>query len=114
MAIAVMFNNFFHDFAVAMLATSLLAVTVCCREAFGLPLEHRRRLYRFFTQVSKVAWVWILLGGAVRSWAYKEYEWLPSAGRGQVAALVLKHVLLVGILAWGIALQWKLRRELKG
>lgn len=113
MAIAVMLNNFFHDFAVAMLACSLLSIWLCCGERLGLALEARRKVHAYFSRIAAGAWAWIVVGGAVRSWAYLDYEWLPAAGRGQVAALVLKHLLLVALVVLGVRMQWSLGRRLK-
>ena len=28
---------------------------------------------------------------------YYDYEWLPAAGRGQITALIVKHVFLLGV-----------------
>ena len=57
------------------------------------------------------ALAWVVLGGIVRVIFYKEYEWLPKAGTAQVPALMVKHVVMVGLTVWGligvIALQRK-------
>jgi hypothetical protein len=63
----------------------------------------------------RVAWgslAWVLVGGAIRAWFYMDYEWLPAAGRGQIAALGVKHVLLFGLTAWGLVGVVRLRRAL--
>ena len=112
MAIAVMMNNFFHDFAVALLATSLIAIWYCSGGRAGLDLDARRRIYRFFGKVTFGCWVWIVIGGGIRSWAYYDYEYLPAAGRGQIAALVIKHILLVSLVVFGVWIQVKIKRHL--
>ena len=43
----------------------------------------------------------------------EQYEWLPAAGRGQVAALVVKHVMLVAFVIWGTVIQIRLKREMR-
>ena len=113
MAIFVMLNNFFHDFSVALLAACLLAIWRVGRDE-GIPPEARLRLHRWFSALAKACWAWIIVGGAVRTWAYQEYEWLPAAGRGQVAALVLKHILLVSMVLFGVTVQRRLGRRLLG
>jgi hypothetical protein len=65
--------------------------------------------------LSRVAWgslVWVLIGGAIRAYFFKEYEWLPRAGTAQVPALALKHVLLFALTVWGLAGVLKLRQRI--
>ncbi len=52
-----------------------------------------------------VAWgslAWVLLGGVIRVIFYRQYEWLPRAGTAQIPALMLKHLILVSLTAWGL------------
>ena len=114
MAIAVMMNNFFHDFAVALLTASLIFIWYCAGERAGLELDARRRIYTFFGKITWGCWAWIVIGGGIRSWAYMDYEYLPAAGRGQVAALVVKHILLVSLVVFGVWIQVKIKRGLFG
>ena len=108
-AILVMMNNYFHDLAVAFLfASSLLAWVV---------LNHwPTPSARVVTILDRVAWwslAWVLLGGAVRAWFYREYEWLPRAGAGQIPALAVKHVLLFTVTALGLVAVVRLRRKIR-
>jgi hypothetical protein len=98
-ALLVMMNNYFHDLAVAFLFASSVMAWVVIRHWPGRPSEEVVRLLR------RVAWgslAWVLLGGVVRVWFYREYEWLPKAGTAQVPALMVKHVLLVALTIWGL------------
>ncbi|MEK7475083.1 MAG: hypothetical protein AAB152_05550 [Candidatus Coatesbacteria bacterium] len=113
MGVAIMLNNLFHDFAVALLAASLLAVWIAGRPSSRVPPKPLRALERVFARVMAGCWAVILLGGAVRTWAYREYEWAPAAGRGQVVALVVKHVVLVAVVVAGARNWWRLRRRLR-
>lgn len=110
--ILVMLNNFLHDFAVAMMFCSLLTINLAIHPAIGIPRAAQRRLYLFLARVLKACWFLVIAGGAVRTWAYREYEWLPAAGRGQVEALVVKHVLLVSVVLLGIWGQYRARRRI--
>jgi hypothetical protein len=51
-----------------------------------------------------------VIGGAIRSWFYKEYEWLPKAGTAQVPALMIKHTFLVVLTIWGLVGVVRLQR----
>ncbi len=97
-ALLVMMNNYFHDLAVAFLFASCVMAQVTLRRWPGAPAP-------FVEMLRRVAWgslAWVILGGAVRAWFYREYEWLPKAGTAQIPALAAKHVLLVALTAWGL------------
>jgi hypothetical protein len=95
-----MMNNYFHDLAVAF----LFATSVMARGTLRFwPGKPSPDMVRFLRRVAWGALTWVLLGGGVRAWYYKEYEWLSKAGTAQVPALVVKHVLLVALTVWGLA-----------
>ena len=98
-AVFVMLNNYFHDLAVAFLFASSLMAHLVVREWPGKPTP---RLVRVLSRVAWVSLAWVLLGGVVRVIFYKEYEWLPKAGTAQVPALMVKHIVLVGLTVWGL------------
>jgi hypothetical protein len=116
-AIFVMLNNFFHDFAVALLFASLLVLSVVYRKARDPGSSHWRavaaELADIFNKVIYACWGAIILGGIVRTLAYQDFEWNEAAGRGQIPALVVKHVILVGLVAYGTYIQIRLAKRLK-
>jgi len=109
-----MLNNFFHDFSVALLFVALLALSYVYKTVRAAPdkgkTEFFQGFYAFFKKIIIIAWGWIIVGGAIRTWAYYDYEWLPAAGRGQIAALVVKHIMLLTFVVWGILMQIRLKR----
>jgi hypothetical protein len=110
-ALIVMMNNYFHDLAVAFLWASSLLAHIVVREWPGRPSERVAKL------LQRVAWgslAWVLLGGVVRVWFYKEYEWAPRAGTAQVYALGVKHVVMFGLTVWGLAGVLRLKRLISG
>lgn len=109
-AIVVMLNNYFHDLAVAFLFASSLMAHLVLRHWPGPPSTELART------LQRVAWgslVWVIVGGAVRAWFYKEYEWLPRAGTAQIPALGVKHILMFGLTAWGLIGVIKLERKVR-
>lgn len=116
-AIFVMLNNWFHDFAVAMLFCSLILLRLIYRktqqqlDASWLPFA--RNLVKSFSKVTHICWAMLILGGIIRTVAYENFEYEEAAGSGQVTALVLKHVLLVSLIVWGTVIQFRLRKFLK-
>ncbi len=116
MAIFVMLNNFFHDFAVALLFACLLVMTFIDKavqqHSMEAGLDFLTHLYRWLSKVIIASWIFIIAGGIIRTLAYEEYEWMESAGRGQVLALVIKHILLVTFAVAGIVLQRRLKKRI--
>lgn len=114
-AILVMLNNLFHDFAVALLFASLLVLSFIYRKTREQgPLNPvARELAATFNKVVYACWAVIILAGIVRTLAYERFEWSDAAGRGQVAALVVKHMILVSLVVWGTYIQIRLRKRLK-
>jgi len=100
--ILIMLNNFFHDFAVAMLFCGLIVINLAARKSIGMPLPVQRRLYLAMSRLLTACWVVIIAGGAVRTWAYSKYESSSLAGPHEMTALIIKHVLLVGVVLFGV------------
>ena len=116
MGIFIMFNNLFHDFSVALLAACLLVLSFMYKagqeEHSSVRLEFIKELFRKLKTVIVGCWVVIIVGGVVRTLAFEQYEWMESAGRGQVAALVVKHIVLVSLIVWGTVIQVRLSKRL--
>lgn len=115
-ALLVMLNNLLHDFAVALLFASLLVQLHLLREARSGDASRYafvRKLARHFNAVTIVCWVVIIVGGVVRTLAYQRFEWNEAAGRGQVVALGVKHLLLGSLVVCGTVIQVRLRKLLK-
>ncbi len=114
MAVFIMLNNFFHDFSVALLFACLLVMTFVYRATAIEPSSVNRdfayALFRWLNKVIVGSWAFIIVGGVIRTLAYEQYEWMEAAGRGQVVALIIKHILLVSFVAGGTVLQLRLRR----
>ena len=116
MAIFIMLNNFFHDFAVAVLFDTLAVMAFVFRTLQKHPEENylvfARGLYRWLNKVIVASWAFVIVGGVVRTLAYEQYEWMESAGRGQIAALIVKHLLLVSFVVGGTILQIRVKKML--
>ena len=68
-------------------------------------------LHRAMARLARFSLAWIVLGGIPRTIWYGEFEWANAAGRGQVAALVVKHVVAFAFVAGGAVLWARLRRR---
>jgi hypothetical protein len=102
--IAVMLINYFHDLSVALLATSVVSVYVVGRylDGHSVSAEIVPHLFRMLSRVTYGALAFVLVGGAVRAVNFMKFEWNPAAGNGQIPALVVKHVILVGLTVFAL------------
>ena len=111
MAILVMLNNYLHDLATAVFAVSALAAWFVLRSpAAARAPEALRPVIDGLVRVGMVSLAWTLAGGVVRSLAFRRYEWMEAAGRSQVPALVVKHVILVSLVVTGLVVLHRVRR----
>ena len=114
--IALMMNNYFHDVATALLAASAFALVVLLRryeagsrgpDAARYFLEIAERM----TKLARFSLAWIVVGGIPRTIWYGEFEWANAAGRGQVAALIVKHVVALAFVIAGVVFWRRLKRQ---
>lgn len=105
--IIIMMNNYFHDVATALLLASGVAFWIIMKRLGATKdeavLRYFLALHQGMTRLANAALVWIVVGGIPRTMFYAEFEWANAAGKGQVPALLAKHVLffvLVGAGAW--------------
>ncbi len=113
-AVAVLLNNFLHDLSVALLTCALLGSSALWRAVaagVAVPAPLLAALDRAVLRVAAASLAGIVVFGAVRTWAFMDYEWLPAAGRNIVPALVVKHVVLAGLLGGAAASAWRSRRR---
>jgi hypothetical protein len=111
MAILVMLNNYLHDLATAVFAVSALASWFLLRStAARRAPEALRPVIDGLVKVGFFSLAWTLAGGVVRSLAFRRYEWMEAAGRSQIPALVVKHVILVTLVTAGVVVLYKVRR----
>lgn len=112
-----MLNNYLHDFAVAILFSAVLVLALIERMSRGGQGREIHafvvRVYRMLTRLVIGAWVVIIVGGAVRTVTYTSFEWSEAAGKGQIAALMFKHILLAVFVIAGTVIHVRLRRRFR-
>jgi len=111
--VILMISNYFHDLSVAILASNILAVYYVGRFLDQNPTKDQivPVLFRKLSRVTYVAFIYVLLAGAVRAYFFLDFEWNPAVGRGQTAALIVKHVILTVIVVFGILAHRKYQRR---
>jgi hypothetical protein len=111
MAILVMLNNYLHDLATAIFAVSAVAAYLLRRSlAMQAAPESIQPVVRGVVRVGLFSLAWTLFFGIIRSLTYRQYEWVEAAGRDQVTALMMKHVILVSLVIAGLVVLYRLHR----
>ncbi len=100
-------NNFAHDLAAAFLFTSMLLAWLLYRHGELSPAVIR--------SLNKWTWgslAWVIVGGVIRTLTYKQYyEWVAGGGERQIALLIVKHMLILILVAGGLYFMFRLNRE---
>lgn len=104
LGILVMLNNFYHDFASAILVvcTVLMFVSVKYGESIASN-DFNKFLAMLFPRLmhaSVITLVLLLFAGVIRSFTYSWYEWVGDLGSTQIIVLIFKHVLMFSVTAY--------------
>ncbi len=121
MGVFIMMNNYFHDVATALLLASGVVLWIILKK-FGNNIDtavakYFISLYESITKLARFSVTWIIVGGIPRTIFYTRFEWSNAAGKGQVPALIVKHILMFVFVVVGAWLWVKLSRrvrEIKG
>ncbi|MBI5641206.1 MAG: hypothetical protein HZA17_12360 [Nitrospirae bacterium] len=113
----IMVTNYSHDIATAFLAVSGLTMWLISRQHFVSESPEQElffiRIYKGITRIAKDSLYWILLAGVPRVVFYMEYEWSDVAGRLQIVAIVIKHVVMFTLVGAGLFFWSRLSRRVK-
>lgn len=106
LGLAIMTNNYAHDVAAALLATSafvlhaIMRVQVRTDDPAGTLFFIRT--YDMMVKYFRLSLWWIFIGGIPRTIYFKSFEWNHFADKLQVPALLFKHVLITICVIWGV------------
>ncbi|HWR82153.1 MAG TPA: hypothetical protein VN285_02500 [Candidatus Deferrimicrobium sp.] len=114
--IILMVSNYFHDLAVAILAANVFVVYLLGRylDSHNAKDFILGAVLKKLSRVTYWALAYVLVAGAVRAWFFMDFEWNPAVGKGQVTALIVKHVILFAVTAFGIAVHIRYVRKYGG
>lgn len=112
-----MMNNYFHDVATALLLASGVVMWIIVKRLGDTTEESVIRyflgIYHGVTKLAKFSLGWILIGGIPRTLAYQQFEWANAAGKGQVPALIVKHILVFIFVGAGAHIWIRINRRVK-
>lgn len=115
--ILVMLNNYFHDFATALVVVCTYGMLFMVKYAERHGGEDSKRmvlaLYPRMVHLAGGSVVFVFMAGIVRAFTYKDFEWNNAVESGQVMALMIKHVILFALFAYGIYLWLVAHKKIK-
>lgn len=108
-------NNYFHDLATAMMFVCGYTMFVLfnkaekrgTKESMSLFLE----VYPKLVHLNAGALIFVVMAGIIRTFTYEQFESNSALARAEVPVLMLKHVLLGGLTAYGIFLWVRVHRK---
>jgi hypothetical protein len=116
LGILLMMNNYFHDVATALLLASGFSMWIMVKRLGSstneAAINYFLNIYRSVTRLAQISLVWIIIGGIPRTIFYKQFEWAHAAGKNQIPALIIKHILFFIIVGTGAYLWIKLNRKI--
>lgn len=117
LGVAIMMNNYFHDVATALMAASAFALYAISRvqETSNDPVSTRFFIntYDRMTKFFRFSLWWIIIGGVPRTIFYTSFEWNHFADKLQIPALMVKHLLMLVLVVWGIIAWRRLKRKVE-
>ncbi len=116
LGVLIMMNNYFHDVATALLMASGIVIWVIVRRYDSAiktreTTEYFLRIYNSATKLVRFSLIWIIIGGVPRTIFYTEFEWANAAGKNQIPALLVKHVLAFAFVGIGAYIWLKINRR---
>ncbi len=108
-------NRYAHDFGAALWVSGSLLLWLLCREVMNHDpvAEARRALLRFAGKLSYLtvpALVIALASGGVRALTFRKYEYVGEITQSLITLLIVKHVLFLAVIGWGIGMHVRARR----
>lgn len=115
--VMIMLNNYFHDFATALMVVSAYGMFLILKraeESNSLELkELSTYLYPKMVHVCGASIVFLFFAGIVRSFTFMDYEYSNAIAHGQITALIIKHILLLVLFFFGISLWMRVHKRIK-
>lgn len=117
MGVVLIVNNYFHDAATGMMfaaAVALWIVMRCYDQCDDRELAaYFLRAYTAFSKFAMYSLIWVLIAGVPRLYYYMSFEWSTTVGDTQIPAIIVKHVLMFGIVGYGLVYWHMFSRKAK-
>ena len=117
LGVLIMMNNYFHDVATGLLVASGVSLYFIMRHFNGTGSRQRAEYflstYQVMTRIARFSFWWIIIAGVPRTYFYKSFEWANSVDTLQVPAIIIKHVMVLAMVGYGIHFWHKINRKAK-
>jgi hypothetical protein len=117
LGVLVMLNNYFHDFATALLVVSTYVMVLMVRYAETNGGKFLKEsvvgTYSSMVHITGGTLVLLLMAGIVRSFTYRWFEWVEVLGMGQIFVLVFKHVIMFTVVGYGFYIWVGIHKRVK-
>ncbi len=115
LGVAIMMNNYFHDVATALLIGSAVALHAIVRIQASMNTPQATlfflKTYDQMVRLFRFALWWVIIGGVPRTVFYTSFEWANAADKLQVPALMVKHVMIITLVVWGVVAWRRLKQK---
>ena len=115
--IHVMINNYLHNVAIGLLASSSFALWLIMKNSSETDSRETKeyfiKIYRSMTKLAKFSLVGILIFGVPRTLLYRDFEWANAVANAQVPAIIVQHILVIGVVGVGVYFWHKLSKKVK-
>ena len=117
LGVHIMLNNYLHNVAIALLASSSFALWLIMRNLRETDSRETKeffiKIYRSMTKLAKISLAGIIIFGVPRTLLYKDFEWANAVANAQVPAIIVQHVLVFGVVGVGVYFWSKFSRKVK-
>ena len=112
-----MINNYLHNIAIGLLASSSFALWLIMRNLRETDSRETKeyfiKIYRGMTKLVKFSLIGILIFGVPRTLLYRDFEWANAVANAQVPAIIVQHILVIGVVGVGVYFWHKLSKKVK-
>lgn len=112
-----MLNNYFHDFATALMVVCSYSMVLMVRYAENNGGKELKGMvvgiYPNMLHINVGSVIFLFMAGIVRAFTYSEFEWSDAVGNGQVPALIVKHILLFVLFFYGAYLWLGVHKKIR-
>ena len=117
LGIHIMINNYLHNIAIGLLASSSFALWLIMRNLRETDSRETKeyfiKIYRGMTKLVKFSLIGILIFGVPRTLLYRDFEWANAVANAQVPAIIVQHILVIGVVGVGVYFWHKLSKKVK-
>lgn len=116
-SILVMLNDYFHDFATAVVIvlsyTVMLLVRYVQKDMKEGPKTFLFVIYPKAVHITGGLVILLLMAGIVRAFTYGQFEWNHMVGNDQVWLIIVKHIVMFSVFGYGLYLWVNMHKVFK-